>query len=54
MSSNCWLAGTKYAMSALGVGNGRTISPLQPASEKQKKIIDEIIRSDVKEGRVKK
>lgn len=40
----CWLSGIKYAMSTLGIGSGKPVSPLQPAPEKQKKIIDEITR----------
>jgi 4-hydroxy-tetrahydrodipicolinate synthase len=40
----CWLSGVKYAMSTLGIGSGKPVSPLQPAPEKQKKMIDEITR----------
>jgi 4-hydroxy-tetrahydrodipicolinate synthase len=40
----CWLSGVKYAMSTLGIGSGKPLSPLQPAPENQKKIIDEITR----------
>jgi dihydrodipicolinate synthase/N-acetylneuraminate lyase len=40
----CWLSGVKYAMSTLGVGSGKPVSPLQPAPEEQRKIIDEITR----------
>jgi dihydrodipicolinate synthase/N-acetylneuraminate lyase len=38
----CWLSGVKYAMSTLGIGSGKPVSPLQPAPEEQRKIIDEI------------
>jgi len=38
----CWLSGVKYAMSTLGIGSGKPLSPLQPAPEKQRKMIDEI------------
>jgi 4-hydroxy-tetrahydrodipicolinate synthase len=38
----CWLSGVKYALSTLGIGSGKPVSPLQPAPEKQRKGIDEI------------
>jgi 4-hydroxy-tetrahydrodipicolinate synthase len=40
----CWLSGIKYAMSTLGIGTGKPLSPLQPAPEKQRKMIDELTR----------
>ncbi len=40
----CWLSGIKYAMSTLGIGSGKPLSPLQPAPEKQRKMIDEITK----------
>jgi 4-hydroxy-tetrahydrodipicolinate synthase len=40
----CWLSGIKYAMSTLGIGTGKPLSPLQPAPGKQRKIIDELTR----------
>ena len=40
----CWLSGVKYAMSTLGIGSGKPVSPLQPAPEKQRKKIDEITK----------
>jgi 4-hydroxy-tetrahydrodipicolinate synthase len=40
----CWLSGIKYAMSTLGIGTGKPVSPLQPAPEKQRKMIDEITK----------
>jgi len=40
----CWLSGVKYAMSTLGIGSGKPLSPLQPAPEKQRKMIDEITK----------
>jgi 4-hydroxy-tetrahydrodipicolinate synthase len=42
----CWLAGIKYAVSALGIGNGRVVSPLAPAPADQRKVLDELIRED--------
>ena len=40
----CWLSGIKYAMSTLGIGTGKPTSPLQPAPEKQRKMIDGLIK----------
>jgi 4-hydroxy-tetrahydrodipicolinate synthase len=40
----CWLSGVKYAVSTLGIGSGKPVSPLQPAPEKQRKGIDEITK----------
>jgi 4-hydroxy-tetrahydrodipicolinate synthase len=40
----CWLSGIKYAMSTLGIGNGKPLSPLQPAPEQQRKMIDGLTR----------
>ncbi len=37
-----WLSGVKYALSTLGIGSGRPVSPLQSAPERQRKMIDEI------------
>jgi 4-hydroxy-tetrahydrodipicolinate synthase len=40
----CWLSGVKYGVSTLGIGSGKPLSPLQPAPETQKRMIDEITR----------
>jgi hypothetical protein len=40
----CWLSGIKYAMPTLGIGTGKPVSPLQPAPEKQRRMIDELTR----------
>jgi len=40
----CWLSGVKYAMSTLGIGSGKPVSPLQPAPENQRKMIKEITK----------
>jgi dihydrodipicolinate synthase/N-acetylneuraminate lyase len=40
----CWLSGVKYAISTLGIGSGKPVSPLQPAPEKQRRMIDEITK----------
>ena len=42
LGSSCWLAGLKYAMSKLGMGSGKPVSPLQPASAEQKQAIDHL------------
>jgi hypothetical protein len=36
--------GVKYAISTLGIGSGKPVSPLQPAPEEQRKMIDEITK----------
>ncbi len=46
MSGACWLSGIKYAASALGIGSGRPVSPLEPAEASRMACIDELIRSD--------
>lgn len=42
LSGPFWLTGIKYAISTLGIGNGRTVSPLEQVNEKQKAIISAI------------
>ena len=44
-SGPCWLTGIKYALSALGIGNGLPLSPLEPIDEQRKMLIDELIRA---------
>ncbi len=44
LAGTCWLSGVKYAISTLGIGSGKPVSPLQPAPERQRKMIDEITR----------
>ncbi len=39
----CWISGLKYALSKLGIGNGRAVSPLEPVDEARKKLIDEMV-----------
>ena len=34
-SGDCWLSGTKYYLSKLGLGSERLMPPLQPASERR-------------------
>jgi 4-hydroxy-tetrahydrodipicolinate synthase len=38
----CWLSGIKYAMSTLGMGSGKPVSPLEPSNSAQKRAIDEL------------
>ena len=40
----CWISGVKYAMSTLGMGSGKPVSPLQPAGAEQRIKIDELRR----------
>jgi 4-hydroxy-tetrahydrodipicolinate synthase len=40
------LSGIKYAMSALGFGNGKPVSPLEPAGAEQKARIDALMAND--------
>jgi len=42
LSGPFWLTGIKYAVSTLGIGNGRTVGPLEQVNEKQKAVIDDI------------
>jgi len=46
LSGPCWLAGIKYAVSALGIGSGLPVSPLEPADAGRKQIIADLIASD--------
>lgn len=50
LSGACWITGIKYAMSVLGMGTGRPVSPLEPADAKQKARIEALIRSDKMNG----
>ncbi len=40
LSGPCWLTGIKYALSALGMGSGMPLSPLEPVDSKRKAQID--------------
>jgi 4-hydroxy-tetrahydrodipicolinate synthase len=44
-----WIAGIKYAMSRLGYGSGRPVSPLEPLTADQQKAIDAFIEQNVPE-----
>jgi len=41
-----WLAGIKYSLSKLGMGNGKPVSPLEPTGKEQAAKIDELIRNN--------
>jgi 4-hydroxy-tetrahydrodipicolinate synthase len=43
LSGPCWLTGIKYALSALGIGSGMPLSPLEPVDAKRKAMIDALI-----------
>jgi 4-hydroxy-tetrahydrodipicolinate synthase len=45
LSGPCWIAGIKYAMSALGFGSGQCVSPLEPVDEKRTALIDAMVES---------
>jgi len=47
----CWLAGIKYAASVLGVGSGRTVSPLEPAGRRQQERIEQLLKERAREAR---
>lgn len=51
MSGPCWLTGIKYAVSALGIGSGMPVSPLEPADEGRRAVIQALIQADAGEGR---
>ncbi len=52
LSGSCWLAGTKYALSAVGIGSGKPVSPLEPAEPPQRTSIDALIQADRAAGNV--
>jgi 4-hydroxy-tetrahydrodipicolinate synthase len=51
MSGPCWLTGIKYAVSALGIGSGLPVSPLEPADAGRMAVIKTLIEADTSEGR---
>jgi 4-hydroxy-tetrahydrodipicolinate synthase len=48
--SPCWIAGVKYGPATLGIGSGKPVSPLQPLSADEKKIIDEMTSAKFAQG----
>ncbi len=47
LSGACWLTGIKYAVSVLGIGSGKPVSPLEPADAGQKSRIDAFVRKEM-------
>jgi dihydrodipicolinate synthase/N-acetylneuraminate lyase len=52
LNATCWLAGTKYAMAALGMGSGKPVAPLEPAEPQKRAAIDALIEADRAAGSV--
>ena len=46
LSGPCWLNGIKCAVSVLGIGSGRPVSPLEPADVGRKQRIAALRESD--------
>jgi len=44
LAPRVWLAGMKYAVSTLGIGSGRVVSPLEPTNEEEQRLIDAFIK----------
>ena len=40
-----WLAGIKYAVSTTGIGSGRPVSPLEPLSAEEKRVMDAFLHA---------
>lgn len=45
LAPKVWLAGIKYAVSTLGIGSGRPVSPLEPASPEERRLIDAFLQT---------
>jgi 4-hydroxy-tetrahydrodipicolinate synthase len=41
----CWISGIKYGMATLGMGSGKPVSPLQPLTQEEKKVVEEITQT---------
>jgi 4-hydroxy-tetrahydrodipicolinate synthase len=48
LSGSCWISGLKYAISYLGMGSGKPVSPLEPLSEPEMKRIRDFVSTDIK------
>lgn len=42
--ASCWIAGAKYAVTSLGIGSGKPVSPLEPLNAEQRARIEAVIR----------
>jgi len=45
LAGTCWISGIKYALSVLGFGNGKVLSPLEPLNEEQKARVERFLSS---------
>jgi 4-hydroxy-tetrahydrodipicolinate synthase len=46
LSGPCWFSGAKYALAALGIGLGKPVAPLEPATRHQVELINALIQRD--------
>lgn len=44
LSGPCWLSGIKYAVSAIGIGSGMPVSPLEPCDASRMAQIDRLVK----------
>lgn len=44
LAPRLWLAGIKYALSTLGIGSGRPVSPLEPLNEEERQQLDRFLK----------
>ncbi|NLJ39958.1 MAG: dihydrodipicolinate synthase family protein [Candidatus Atribacteria bacterium] len=45
LAGTCWISGIKYALSVLGFGNGKVLSPLEPLNDQQKAQVESFLSS---------
>ena len=45
MAMPCWIAGIKSAVSVLGYGTGKPVSPLQPLTEEEQLRVEAFVSS---------
>ena len=43
MAGACWVAGVKYSIACLGIGNGQPVSPLQPLTALEEQAVREFV-----------
>jgi 4-hydroxy-tetrahydrodipicolinate synthase len=51
VSGPCFLAGPKYMLARLGIGQGRPVAPLEPVSAEQARRIDDFLAEDQSRAR---
>ncbi len=44
LAPRLWLAGMKYAVSTIGIGSGRPVSPLEPLNDEERRRIDAFLK----------